>query len=192
MHLAQERTETESPVYTRSLRIFGNYIFFPLTIIYGCILISYGVKILITGIWPEGRVVYMVLGYIAFGLLTRLTTYPALPNSIIKKAHTALFVSFFLVSFLMIKAIWLRVAQYGRTVARYFVCALIVWIIIMSIGSLIRGKRRYLIIIGTLLCSALISLYAGPWNAAHSSLRSQQHILQTVLTNNTLLLPLTS
>jgi Domain of unknown function (DUF4153) len=192
MHLAQERSEKDLPDYTRSLRIFGNYIFFPLTITYGCILISYGVKILITGIWPEGRVVYMVLGYIAFGLLTRLATYPALPHATIKKAHSALFLSFFLVSFLMIKAIWLRVAQYGFTIERYFVCALIAWIIIMSIGSLIRGKRRYLIIIGTLLCSALISLYAGPWNAAHSALRSQQHILRTVLSHNTLSLPLTS
>jgi uncharacterized membrane protein YhfC len=51
----------------------------------------------------------------------------------------------------MIQAVRMRVDQYGFTIARYFVCAIIAWIIIASIGSIFFAKRRYMIMVTTLL-----------------------------------------
>jgi hypothetical protein len=60
-----QQQEGES-FYPRWMRVFGQYIFLPLCVIYGLILISYGIKILATGQWPEGQLVYMVTGYVGF------------------------------------------------------------------------------------------------------------------------------
>ncbi len=38
-------------------RIFGVYIFFPLAVIYFLIFFAYGIKILITGVWPKGIII---------------------------------------------------------------------------------------------------------------------------------------
>lgn len=187
----QDRVDT-LPLYNRSMRIFWHYIFLPLTILYGCILISYGIKILITWVRPEWRVVYMVAWYVWFWLLTWLTTYPSLPNSFIASAHRLLFISFFLTSFLMIRAIQLRIEQYWLTIPRYFVCVLIVWIIIISIGSLLSAKRRYIIMITTLIVLWLISVYWGPISAVSTSSSSQKNILVSVLSQNNIVLPLAS
>lgn len=192
IHIVNQERDDKLPIYSRSMRIFGHYIFLPLTILYGCILISYGIKILITWVRPEGRVVYMVAWYVWFWLLTWLTTYPALPNPFIAKAHRVLFISFFLTSFLMIRAIQMRIEQYWLTTPRYFVCAIIAWIMLISIGSLIFTKRRYMIMITTLVVLWIISVYGGPLNAVNTSSRSQKGILVEVLAQNNISLPLTS
>lgn len=192
IHIVNQEREDALPIYSRSMRIFGHYIFLPLTILYGCILISYGIKILITWVRPEWRVVYMVAWYVWFGILTWLTTYPSLPDTFIAKAHRVLFISFFLTSFLMIRAIQMRIDQYWLTTPRYFVCLIIIWIIIISIGSLLFAKRRYIIMITTLALLWVIGVYGWPLNAVNTSSRSQEAILVDVLAQNNISLPLTS
>lgn len=192
MHLLQEKIHTTIPEYSRSMRIFGHYIFLPLTLIYATILISYGIKILITGIWPQGTVVYMVIGYVIFGLATWYTTYPALPDRRLSRAHNILFITFFLTSLLMIKAIRLRITQYGLTTDRYFVCMIIIAIILMSIAALLRKKYRHLIMITVVMVLGIISVYGWPINATNTSTRSQTNILTSTLQQNNITLPLQS
>ena len=192
MHLLQEKIHTTIPEYTRSMRIFGHYIFLPLTLIYAIILISYGIKILITGIWPQGTVVYMVIWYVLFGLATWYSTYPALPDKRLSKAHNILFITFFLTSLLMIKAIRLRITQYGITVDRYFVCMIIIAIILMSIAALLRPKYRHLLTITILIALGVISVYGWPINATNTAARSQINILTETLQQNNITLPLQS
>lgn len=184
--------ENEMPVYTRLHRIFWQYIFLPLTIVYWLILISYGVKILLTWIRPTWTVIYMVMGYIAFGLLTRLTTYPALPNSFISRSHFILFGSFILTSLLMIPAIQMRIDQYGLTIDRYFICAIIVWIMLFSIGGMLFSKHRMIIIISLLIVLWGFSVYWGKWNASSMSANSQKNKLLTLLHEYNISLPLNS
>lgn len=192
MHILQEKIHTTIPEYTRSMRIFGHYIFLPLTLIYAIILISYGIKILITGIWPQGTVVYMVIWYVLFGLATWYSTYPALPDRRLSKAHNILFITFFLTSLLMIKAIRLRITQYGITVDRYFVCMIIIAIILMSIAALLRPKYRHLVTITILIALGAISVYGWPINATNTATRSQINILTKKLQQNNVTLPLQS
>ncbi len=192
IHIVNQDPKHSTPEYGRTMRIFGHYIFLPLTIIYGCILISYGIKILISWVWPKWMIVYMVTWYVGFWILTRLATYPSLPNNFISKAHRGLFISFLLTSFLMIQAARMRIDQYGFTVARYFVCAIIVWIIIASIGSIFFAKRRYMIMITTLLVLWWISIYGGKINAVSVANNSQKNLLIQSLAQYNITLPLAS
>ena len=61
---------------SKARRIFGNYIFLPLTILYFLILFAYVIKIAIIGIWPKEIVVYMGTGYFAFAILCYYFIYP--------------------------------------------------------------------------------------------------------------------
>jgi len=63
---AVHRAEGFKIIYPHWMRIFGQYIFLPLCVIYGLILISYGIKIIATGLRPEGQLIYMVTGYVIF------------------------------------------------------------------------------------------------------------------------------
>lgn len=192
IHIVNQDTDDKVPLYNRSMRIFGHYIFLPLTIIYWCILISYGIKILITWVWPKGMVVYMVTWYVGFGILTWLTTYPALPDNFISKAHRGLFISFLLTSFLMIQAVRMRIEQYGLTVDRYFVCAIIAWIIIVSVLCIAFARRRFMIAISTLLILWAASIYGGKLGAVGMASSSQKSILVKALAPYSLTLPLGS
>lgn len=184
--------ENELPVYTRTYRIFWQYIFLPLTVIYWLILLSYGVKILITGVRPTWTIIYMVIWYVTFGLLTRLTTYPALPNSFISKSHFVLFVSFLLTSLLMIPAIGIRIEQYGLTIDRYFVCVIIIRIMLFSIGSCLFKNHRIVIITSLLIALWSFALYWWEWNAKNMSVNDQKSRLITMIQEYRTPLPLTS
>ncbi len=192
IHLLQQNVHNTIQDYTRSMRIFGHYIFLPLTLVYGAILISYGIKILITGMWPQGTVVYMVIWYVAFGLATLYTTYPGLPDKRLSKAHNILFISFFLTSLLMVKAIRMRISQYWITADRYFVCMIIIAIMLLSIWSLLIPKYRHLVLITIAIGLGLITVYGWPFNAANTSIRSQKNTLRTTLNQNNISLPLQS
>lgn len=182
----------EIPVYNRIMRIFGQYIFLPLTIIYWIILLSYGVKILLTGVWPEGIIIYMVLWYVAFGILTWLTTYPAEASRGMTRAHFALFTSFIFASLLMIPALEMRIEQYGWTINRYFIGAIIVWIILSSTFSLIFRRRRFFIWSSILVLLGALSLYGGKRSAPEFAITQQKNSLMTLLQEKNIQTPLTS
>jgi hypothetical protein len=48
---------------SRTGKIFGVYIFLPLAFVYLAIFLAYGVKILVSGIWPKGIIVMLGIGF---------------------------------------------------------------------------------------------------------------------------------
>lgn len=183
INLQQEELSGEM-FYPRWMRVFWQYIFLPLCVIYGLILISYGIKILATGQWPEGQLVYMVTGYVWFGLLTWFALLPLeQKNSRLHNAYRILFASFLITSLLMIAALVIRVEQYGWTIDRALVVALIVWIISVSIWSLVWVTRRWIIGLGGFVLIVLISIRTIPSIIQTHHLSQTKQLISTAQSN---------
>lgn len=173
---------------TRLMKIFGSYIFLPLALIYLTIFTAYGIKILITGVRPKGIIVWLGTGYFARGMLTYFLTF-AENSKFFDKIRQILFISFILVALMMIKALQLRIQDYGITINRYFVGMFILFIIGFSILALCLPKMRLRLFISLLFGLSLISLYS-PRNASTITFSSQKSHIESLLTKANLKLPL--
>ena len=173
---------------TRLMKIFGSYIFLPLALIYLTIFTAYGIKILITGVRPKGIIVWLGTGYFARGMLTYFLTF-AENSKFFDKIRQILFISFVLVALMMIKALQLRIQDYGITINRYFVGMFILFIIGFSILALCLPKMRLRLFISLLFGLSLISLYS-PRNASTITFSSQKSHIESLLTKANLKLPL--
>lgn len=171
--------------YPRWMRIFGQYIFLPLCVIYGLILISYGIKIIATGVRPEWQLVYMVAGYVGFWLLTWFFLLPLEhDNSWLSNSYRALFISFVVTSWLMIGAIYLRISQYWFTIDRVFVVALIAWIIIMWLGSVIWTSKKWIIGLWSLVIVWALTIYISPSLVKSYQLDKVRSMITTASSNS--------
>ena len=173
---------------TRLMKIFGSYIFLPLALIYLTIFTAYGIKILITGVRPKGIIVWLGTGYFARGMLTYFLTF-AENSKFFDKIRQILFISFVLVALMMIKALQLRIQDYGITINRYFVGMFILFIIGFSILALCLPKMRLRLFISLLFGLSLISLYS-PRNAPTIAFSSQKSHIESLLAKANLKLPL--
>ena len=173
---------------TRLMKIFGSYIFLPLALIYLTIFTAYGIKILITGVRPKGIIVWLGTGYFARGMLTYFLTF-AENSKFFDKIRQILFISFVLVALMMIKALQLRIQDYGITINRYFVEMFILFIIGFSVLALCLPKMRLRLFISLLFGLSLISLYS-PRNAPTIAFSSQKSRIESLLTKTNLKLPL--
>ena len=173
---------------TRLMKIFGSYIFLPLALIYLTIFTAYGIKILITGVRPKGIIVWLGTGYFARGMLTYFLTF-AENSKFFDKIRQILFISFILVALMMIKALQLRIQDYGITINRYFVGMFILFIIGFSILALCLPKMGLRLFISLLFGLSLISLYS-PRNASTITFSSQKSHIESLLTKANLKLPL--
>lgn len=175
---------------SRLRRIFWSFIFLPLALIYLAIFWAYGIKILITWIRPKWIIVRLWIWYFALWIISSYLIYPdkTKAHEIINKV---LYVSFILMSFMMIWAIAKRINQYWITINRCFVCYIIAFIIIFSALSLIFTKKRLLSFISTLWILSFIAVYGRPINVNHISFNSQLNRLETLLSKENISLPLT-
>lgn len=173
---------------TRLMKIFGSYIFLPLALIYLTIFTAYGIKILITGVRPKGIIVWLGTGYFARGMLTYFLTF-AENSRFFDKIRQILFISFVLVALMMIKALQLRIQDYGITINRYFVGMFILFIIGFSVLALCLPKMRLRLFISLLFGLSLISLYS-PRNAPTIAFSSQKSHIESLLAKANLKLPL--
>lgn len=173
---------------TRLMKIFGSYIFLPLALIYLTIFTAYGIKILITGVRPKGIIVWLGTGYFARGMLTYFLTF-AENSRFFDKIRQILFISFVLVALMMIKALQLRIQDYGITINRYFVGMFILFIIGFSVLALCLPKMRLRLFISLLFGLSLISLYS-PRNAPTIAFSSQKSRIESLLAKANLKLPL--
>ena len=176
------RTKYEES-YHSFFRFFGLYIFFPLAIIYACILLVYGGKIVITQTRPKGLISMMVIGYTIWGLIAYLLTYPLQESSLVNKMRSTYFVSILVFVLLLFGAIGIRISQYGITEARYIIVMVGLWIITVGITSLLRPKKTFSTMIFTLLWLAISSAYL-PRGAGPISLSSQKNRLESLLEKN--------
>lgn len=173
---------------TRLMKIFGSYIFLPLALIYLTIFTVFGIKILVTGIRPKGNIIWLGAGYFAWGMLTYFLTF-AENSKFFDKIRQILFISFVLVALMMIKALQLRIQDYGITINRYFVGMFILFIIGFSVLALCLPKMRLRLFISLLFGLSLISLYS-PRNAPTITFSSQKSRIESLLAKANLKLPL--
>ena len=173
---------------TRLMKIFGSYIFLPLALIYLTIFTVFGIKILVTGIRPKGNIIWLGAGYFAWGMLTYFLTF-AENSKFFDKIRQILFISFVLVALMMIKALQLRIQDYGITINRYFVGMFILFIIGFSILALCLPKIRLRLFISLLFGLSLISLYS-PRNAPTIAFSSQKSHIESLLAKANIKLPL--
>ena len=170
-------------------KVFWTYIFTPLTLLYLAIFILYGLKILITGIWPKWVIVRLWFGYFALWIIAIFLTYLQ-DDKNFKLLNKIIFGSFLLIAILMICAIYMRVNQYWFTINRYLVCAGICAIVAISILALTFKNKRFISFFAVLAGITLISIYWWPIWAKQVSLKSQLKWLRELLQTENLQLPL--
>jgi len=175
---------------SRLRRIFWSFIFLPLALIYLAIFGAYGIKILITWVRPKWIIVRLWIWYFALWIISSYLIYPD-KTRIHEITNKILYISFILMSFMMIWAISKRIEQYWITINRCFVCYIIAFIIIFSALSLIFAKKRLLTFVSTLWILAFIAVYGRPINANNISFNSQVNRLEALLSKENISLPLT-
>jgi len=175
--------------YPKGIRIFAQYILFPLVLIYLIILYAYMVKILIAWDWPQGWVSRLILGFAATGIFSHLLLFPIRehPENIwIKKALHWLYVLKIPMVIMLLLALLRRIAEYGITENRYIAVVLGIWLgIIVIYFILSRFKSIKTIPVSLCLLSLFISF--GPWGVFSVSEYSQTGRLHDYLTKNNIL-----
>ena len=175
---------------SRLRRIFWSFIFLPLALIYLIIFWAYGIKILITWIWPKWIIIRLWIWYFALWIASSYLIYPE-KTKVHEIINKILYISFILIAFMMIWAIVKRINQYWITINRCFVCYIIAFIIIFSALSLIFTNKRLLSFVSTLGILAFLAVYWPVINVNHISFTSQVSRLETLLSEQNISLPLT-
>jgi hypothetical protein len=179
----------KSTDYPKLIKIFAQYILFPLVLVYLLILYAYVAKILISWDWPQGWVSRLILGFATTGIFSLLLLYPVrdrVENIWIKTASHWFYVVMGPLVFMLLLALWKRISEYGITEGRYIAVVLGFWlggIVLYYILS--KGKSIKVIPISLCVIASIISF--GPWGAFSVSEKSQANRLQEFLTRNNIL-----
>ena len=175
---------------SKARKIFGNYIFLPLTILYFLILFAYVIKIAITGIWPKEIVVYMGTGYFVFAILCYYFIYPE-ESSFFDKLKNYILISFFFVGGLMSYAIGVRINQYGLTMRRGIIVLIAICILLYPLLGLLFKNHRLSLLMYTIVWVFGIGIF-GPVNIDQLALSSQLSRLNHLLAEENIQTPLGS
>lgn len=125
--------------YPKLFKFFWLYVFFPLAVIYALILLFYGIKILVSGIWPKGLVAWMVIWYTILWWISYLFIYPLRnKHHIVKYATQGYLVSLMVFALLLTGALWIRIDNYGITPMRYLLGMVVLWMLLSGR----RGIRK--------------------------------------------------
>lgn len=175
---------------SKARKIFGDYIFLPLTILYFLILFAYVIKIAITGIWPKEIVVYMGTGYFAFAILCYYFIYPE-ESSFFDKLKNSILISFFFVGGLMSYAIGVRVNQYGLTMRRGIIMLIAICILLYPLLGLLFKNHRLSVLMYTIVWVFWVGIF-GPVTIDQLALSSQLSRLNHLLAEENIQTPLGS
>jgi hypothetical protein len=179
----------ESTDYPKGIKIFAQYILFPLVLVYLIILYAYMAKILISWNWPQGWVSKLILGFSSTGIFSLLMLYPIrdrAENIWIKTASRWFYVVMIPVVIMLLLALWRRISEYGITEARYIAVVLGLWLGGIIIYFILSNKKIIKAFPISLCTLALITSF-GPWGAFRVSEKSQVHRLQEFLVKNEIL-----
>ncbi len=181
------RQTVQEVVVDRLIKKLHVYVIMPLILVYTAILYLYFIKIVFAWSIPRNLIVHLTLWY---GLIAVLTMF--FSNSYRAEfALSALYHKWMprllvLPLAMMAFSLYLRIAQYGVTVKRYFVAALALWLIGVVIYFVFSRTKIYQYIAIAAIVVMVISLYA-PINAFNVSFHSQYNRLVAVLTRNAML-----
>jgi hypothetical protein len=175
--------------YPKALKIFAQYILFPIALVYLVILYAYLAKILIAWDWPQGWVSTLILGFSTTGILSLLLFHPIrdhVENVWIKTASRWFYVLMIPIVIMLFPALWRRISEYGITEGRYIAAALGVWLAIM-VAYFILSKTKSIKIIPASLCVLAFLVSFGPWGVFNVSEKSQTERLKQLLEKNSIL-----
>jgi hypothetical protein len=179
----------ESTDYPKGIKIFAQYILFPLVLIYLIILYAYLAKILISWDWPQGWVSRLILGFATTGIFSLLLLYPVrdrAENIWIKTASRWFYVVMIPLVVMLLLALWQRISDYGITEGRYIAIVIGIWlggIVLYFIISRIKSIKA----IPVSLCVLALIITFGPWGVFNVSEKSQVDRLQEFLTKHRIL-----
>jgi MFS family permease len=169
--------------YPRVLKVFSQFVLIPLVTVYLVILTAYLGKVLITRTWPSGWIGYLVSSVSAAGVLALLLVHPIRRRA--DSPWVATFSRWWFVVLLpslvmLLLAVAKRIGQYGVTEERYFLVALTLWMLGISLYYGFTGSANIKRIPETLLLVAVLTAF-GPWGAYAVSVRSQTARLSRIM-----------
>jgi len=178
-----------STEYPRFVKVFVQYILFPLVLVYLVILYAYVGKILLSWNWPQGWVSKLILGFASTGLFSILLLYPIrnqVENVWIRSASSWFYIILIPLIVMLPFAVWRRISQYGVTEGRYLALVLALWLAIIAV-YFIFSKTKNIKFIPASLCLFSFLVSFGPGGAFSVSESSQVRRLSELLAKNSIL-----
>lgn len=170
--------------HPKGLKLFAGYVLLPILVIYLIILYLYAGKILFTWELPIGWVGNLIMAFSVLGMLALLLLHPFgndEGNSWIRRYTRSFYMVLLPLLVLLFVGIYVRIDSYGVTVVRYFLAALGVWLLFISLYMTISQKKRLWIIPASLGAMAFLVLYVPYLNAYSVAERSQTKRLHNYL-----------
>ncbi len=172
--------------FPRPLKVFAQHILSTLVVIYLAILLAYLAKVVLSGIWPQGWIGWLVSGVAVAGLLSLVLLSPLQGG----QGNRWVRLYFLLFHFLMLPSVIMlvlavgkRINQYGLTELRYLLLVLSGWLAVTLVLGLLTKRISIRFIPLSLGLLALVVSW-GPWGTRSMSLHSQKgrlaHELQAV------------
>lgn len=161
--------------FNKVIKIMLLYIVLPIITVYTMVLYVYFGKIIITQIWPQGIVSYLVVSYTAVGLAAIFLITPFRMENKWVRVFTAVFTKgIFPLLGMMFISMGIRIGEFGFTENRYFILVIGLWSTLMMIFlNFSKGKNNTVLPV-TLAMFALLTVI-GPWNAFEVSKASQSN-----------------
>ncbi|HEX7572539.1 MAG TPA: DUF4153 domain-containing protein, partial [Bacteroidota bacterium] len=161
--------------YPKGLKVFAQYILFPLVLVYLVILYAYMGKIIIAWDWPQGWVSKLILGFSGAGIFSLLLLQPITEreeNVWIRTAARWFYVILIPLVMMLFFALWRRVSEYGVTPGRYLAMALGLWLAALVV-YFVASKAKSIKVIPATLCILAFVVSVGPWGMLSVSEQSQ-------------------
>ena len=177
----ETRTGDDQEFTARAVALLVTYILIPVTVVLSGLLAAYVVKILFNGTFLTSRLGFTSALYAGGIIGVALMAYPQRSESgyigLFWRAFPYLLIA---PNILLIPALWVRVAEYGWTPARYLALLTVIWVVVIAVAFVLPRWGDLRVIAGT--AALLLALTAfGPWGVGPVSGRSQIALLEAHL-----------
>jgi hypothetical protein len=179
-------------LYKAQIYLSGIYTFFTtkivavLVLVYLVLLYLFALKQLMVMSWPEGGVVYAILGLLIPGVILAILYFPyrleasrkGLYHSLLSRGIHWLSIP---MVFMYLASVWVRVSEYGMTLPRYLVLVLGIWLLLFNVYWALAKKLRLAFIPFLIIVLTVVTLYIPGVNMFDISKRSQLRRLEKQL-----------
>ena len=175
--------------YLKEIKFFGQFVLFPLTVVYFLILYTYLGKIGIEREWPQGWVSKLIFGFSATGIFSLLLLYPIKDEPQyrwIKSAWSWFYAIVIPAAVVLFFALGRRISDYGLTEGRVLAYVMGTWLLLVSIYFLFSKSKNIKIFPASLMFIALVMSW-GPWSLFSIAERNQVSRLREVLEKDSIL-----
>ncbi len=167
--------------YHKIIQVLLLYIILPLLGVFTAVLYVYFGKILITQVWPEGIVSYLVLSYTSIGITSIFLISPLKDKNKWAKTFISLYTKLILpLLVIMFISIGIRIKEYGFTENRYFIVIIGIWATFAMAYIIFNKCKNNIVLPISLAIVAFLSVW-GPWSAFNISIASQSERFYNIL-----------